>query len=64
MQNGNRAPLGWDLRTVVFLVVTCVWTVSVLSDIAIQGFDVPVYVHGAMLGIVGYFAGDRLKRGN
>lgn len=62
--NGNRdrAPLGWDLRSVVFMAVTTMWVVSVLSDIVVPGFEIPAYVHGAMLAVVGYFVGDRVKR--
>lgn len=60
--NGNRAPLGWDLRTIVFLLVALAWTASVLAGI-VNGAEIPIYVHGAMLAVIGYFVGDRIRRG-
>lgn len=65
-RNGNdrRAPIGFDARTYLFMVVVSVWAIVVIMDALSSDYEVPSMVHYALLGIVGYFVGDRLKGRN
>ena len=65
---GGGTIFGWVLRgaldpkikthnenTIVLLAVTLIWVVSVLADITSPAYETPVYIHGLMGAIVGFF---------
>lgn len=67
---------GWLVRTkvlhkefsfnegsLVLLVVTLIWAISVVFDIANPEYETPVVIHGLMGAIVGFFYKPALGRG-
>jgi len=65
---GGGIVFGWFLRgsldpkiksdnqnTIVLLAVTLIWILSVLADITSPTYETPIYIHGLMGAIVGFF---------
>lgn len=44
----------WE-RSVISVVVTGMWVVSVALDVALTNYETPMAVHGVMGMVVGYF---------
>lgn len=54
----------WE-RSVITVVVTFAWVISVILDIALQSYETPVALHGVMGMVVGYFfEGSLFKKDN
>lgn len=50
----NKSVENWE-RAFISIIVTMVWVVSVLFDIAIAAYSTPVAVHAVMGLVAGYF---------
>lgn len=51
-QKGDKSTLNSDM---ILLVVTVIWALSMVIDIASPEWETPVAVHGLMGAIVGFF---------